>query len=201
VDNNETGKLIVPSTSNALIERGSDYGTINENAEETVKRLTLDELRVFQFKNCTVLANCEQGIARTIFRDGSYLDALALNPQTARFIGYDMHEDITMCALRAAAEHDILHTLIMERMGHQLSPNHFSIVHEDDPTAIPIAARDDEEIIVIGVQAFMNDAPDKLWVNFEKIIMRSFIKDAATRLMVYGINIEDLKSYLLNTLR
>lgn len=198
MDNKKETNLIVP-TSVIPFQNGERYGEYNPNAELEVKT-SLDKLRVFQFKNCTVLASIEQGIARTIFRDNTHLDALQLAPHTARFIGYDSSKSPILDAKRASAEHDIMHTIIAEIMGYGFSPNHFSIVHEGEPEAIPMNARDNEEIIIIGIQAYCNGCPSKQ-TGFERIIMKSFVKEAASRLSHFGISIDDIVNEILRILR
>ena len=113
-------------------------------------------MRIIRFQNCIVRADEARGYTETVFPDGCKVPAYPVGGPgqrgTAAALGYG-GDLAAMCR-----EHEILHTWLCEQFGLPHSPTLWAVAHGHGPGCAPVWAQHGEEELVLGFQAFLNEA-------------------------------------------
>ncbi len=110
----------------------------------------------YHFKHCW--AHVSPGYTETVFADGTSVTAMPEDSDAyrahARTLGYG--DD----AAALSREHEILHTFLAEACGFGSSPTLWAVAHRQTGDVAPIWAQEEEEVLVLAFQAYINgDAP------------------------------------------
>ncbi|GEM_PF-1938985 len=111
--------------------------------------------KTLTFKYCWV--HLSPGYTETIFHDGTRVTAVPENSDTyrekARRYGYG--EDIAALS----REHEVLHTLLAERLRDTGSPALWAVAHGQQEQVAPLWEQEEEEALVLAFQSYLNGAP------------------------------------------
>lgn len=107
----------------------------------------------YTFPRCWVHIDEEASFLHTAFDSGRILESVIVPEEdliTAQNYGYGDN------IWRLWREHDVLHHSIGTLFGHGLSPTIWAMAHMDSPEALPLWARQEEEVFIAHIHRWLN---------------------------------------------
>jgi hypothetical protein len=132
----------------------------------------------YTFPRCWVHVDEAASFLHTAFDTGRILEAVIdadKDAATAQSYGYG--DDIW----RLWREHDVLHHTVGTLFGEGVSPTIWAVAHMDDPAALPLWARQEEEVFIAHVHRWLNL---NLW------------DDSLSALGNFGLSFEAMQNHL-----